>query len=500
MTATAATIEYQYRTFDFAYRFKQKNDQCIGLKIYDVSEKMVFSLPNIQMPKATLSEESITKILPILVQKGILPAQYLPSAPKEDAEETPAPLPNSPPAPPPSSTATISSDSLDPQTLTRLQELSQKSKAIFDAAELTEQQSIQAVIHNPHAIHSLITSQKKEEQALGELALLRGKEQSYKYYQTFYQKFTGICLASYTIKCGMVDNAKKDTSGYISSILGLVGKNSLIPIPGLAIITGILKLKNIKNNHHAVAHLALFFADLDQSLRDIKTAARILTREREGDILTLKPQGKLTGAINAIQDWFTADESNKPVVVKAAEDCQTFLGAILAQELQPQASPEEVVSHILGRALSKPAPVAPLPPSLHVTTAASASTPLVDAASKEEFQRLEEELKAIKAERKAEKREMQEIKRKAGLAHAMTELAFGPLMDDGTQIQFQDQADPTKAKSPAHVLLHTMNRTVQEMKSRTDQNSLAIAATQEQVVHIEQRQDDLETKQKTKKK
>jgi hypothetical protein len=496
--------QYQFRTFDYLYSFKVRDPENIKVKIYDLSRTFLaektFSFADVQMPKTTiLSQVNALQILQLLITKDPTLKKFDPNLPKTVPTESPAPqIPSS--SPPVSPSPSSPSVELDPSLLATLQQFSQKSQAILEAAELREKSAIQTVISHPDALHNMITTHQEEGQALEEFLAIQQKEKSYKYYLTFYQKLTGVCLASFTIKCGMVENAHQDNSSYIGEALNCAGK--VIPVvgSGLQIIAGIIKFKNIKANHLAVAHLMQFFADLDHSLRMIKTIARILTREQEREIHALQPLGKVARATHAIKDWFTADESTNPIVIQAIEDCQRLLAAILAQELLPTISPKEIVSFILGRPLSQPDP-APTPRPVLVAS----SAPSQDTASKDEMQRLKDEIAALKAQQQASEARERETQRRLREAHtiattasmraAVAADALGlDISGEGALVQMtaQDYSDPATQRG---AFARLVMREIRFMKDELHQTMTSTAILQEEVTHGGQRLDRVEEKQ-----
>jgi hypothetical protein len=518
MTTAAISQNYQYRNLDFAYHFKVK-DGNITLKVQDTAEKILhktppFTFKTLQLPKDSLTDETVLKILPILVQKGLLPAQYFPATPQAESD-TPASTPSpSLPSSPSLSSPPSSPEAIDQATLTQLQTFSQKSEALYKAIQLSEAEAIHAVAQNPHSIAHLIASQKQEEQILGELLLLQQhKPDIYQsYYLPLYQKATGICLATYTIKSGMVENANSSMAGKLSKgassagkFLDVAGKTldqvgNVVPIvgPGLKILGALLQLKNIRDNHKAIAHLTRYFADLDTSLKHLKAVALLLVREREAELLVLKPQGKVKKAINAVKEWFTAEELTNPLVIEAGEDCEKLLIAILTQQLKAGATPEEAVSTILKRPLSKPQPVVV---AAAVQAAAKSmitipSTSPSDAASKSEVERIQRELETLKAKSAAEEAGKRDLQRQIQLLHAYMEAAFGPLVDDGLQLRLQALTDAaaTKGLSPIQALLYALTTIMHETKTHTAQQDLAIAVMQEKLESVVQKQEAQEAK------
>ena len=67
----------QYSTFDYRYRFKISGDQ-ITLKIFDVFQRVVFTLKNCQVSEADKRPSSAAREL---ISKGFIPDKYFPRAP-----------------------------------------------------------------------------------------------------------------------------------------------------------------------------------------------------------------------------------------------------------------------------------------------------------------------------------------------------------------------------------------------------------------------------------
>lgn len=525
MTKQVDVHHYQYRTLDHAYHFKlREEEQTLTLKVNDISgqnlHKVTTPLAPLSLKSLTLSDATVTQLVPLLIQKGLLPAKYTlePVAPSQAPTSPVTPAPSDPEAP--------NSPALDSATLNNLQAIAKRQVTLFKAADLATNQALQAVALNPQTITQLIHSQKEEDQALGELTLLKTQQPDIytHYYLNFSQKLTAICLASYTIKSGIVDNTDTNISGYLSqgtdyagqilekasTALEAVGEVAPIIGPGLKIIGALLKLKNIRDNNYAIAHLTRYFADVQTSLKNIKTLARLLTREREAELKTLKPQAGFKKAFAALKEWYTAEELTNPLSVQAGEDAETLLTAILTRKLPEETTPEQEAAHILGRPLKAAppsiAPLSPTPSVISITSVSSPSSPSPDAASRAELEQLRKQLEALETkahkealEKEKLQRQVEEASKKAQTAHAYTEAAFGPLLDTGYQLQLQDSQDPTKKVSPGQALLKGMNANIAELKARFDILSQTVAANAETQDSHTQRIDQIEAKQAKKK-
>lgn len=464
--------QFQYLTFGFRYYFKRKKGEILSIKICNPSKEVLFKgkfpCAQIQGSAESFSEESAATILSLLVAQKKMPERFLPSIPKAAIVYASQPQ-----------EAVGSSDPLDPKTVQMLQELSKRSQALFEALEADEEQNIQKVlIDNKGALYNLLFSQNQEDQALAEVMQFQRKGSPYKYYQTFQQKLTGVCIAASAIQSGMVENARVTPSGYVAKVLGEAGQAIPVAGYGLRIISQIFKLKNIRDNHREISRLTHFFADFNQSLHNIKTIARILTREQEKEILQCA--GKPAGMIAVLKDWFTGDESTNPVIVKAAEDCQTFLVGILAGELSSQASPEETVSHILRRSLSKTVPPLASPASLPAPPISHA-----DLARRDEVERLRAELEVLKREGVLREKRLEEAEKRAARAHAAAEALFGPI-DDGDQLRLQSlsERDSSGARAPFRAIRATVDR----LEDCARNAALAAAEALERVNALEEKQ------------
>lgn len=484
MTSVTTVQEYQYRTLEYAFHFKVKSDQSVVFKVYDIAgqrlHKQNFLLADVKLPKATLSEENVPPLLPLLVQKNLLPKQYLPTAPsKEEPIQSPLSKQSAPVSP-----STI----IDQDTLLTLQELSLKSQALFSAAELAEQEALRTVTNNPRAIEQLIYSQRQEEQAVGELLLLKQKPKPYKYYQTFYQKLAGVCLATYSIKSGMVDNAQTNAPGYVGKFLDCAAEGIPVAGTGLKVISAIFKLKNMQDNNRAILRLTHFFADLEESLRDIKTMARILAREQEKELSSLKPLGHIQKAYHAVKEWFLADETTDPIVIKAVEDSEKLLSAVLTENLT-DTNPEKAVFYLLGRSVK--------PSATRIEPSITVVSPPISPASAEDLHRLKEQHDKELADLKEQIKQLEAISKKKNPA-ALDNEVFGPVGEDG-QAQLQLTALQNRFEATQNSRGFISHQEFTEMKIRLQTVETTAAVLEEKSNAFDKRMDKVE-KQPPKKK
>lgn len=488
-------LSVQYHTPDYNYLISIKTDQKAVIKVYDAFLRQVlkkeFTAQDLQLPKLTISRAAFPEILALLVNKNCLPAQYFQAPQKPNQRdcqrEIGVLMTGTAPVLQVVTPPTAPSDALDAATLQTLREMSQKSKAIFEAAELREHESIKMVQHNPKALQSLIAGKNEEERALGIRLDIQKKPKLDSYYQTFYQKLTGICLACYNIKSGMVDNAQQTTSDYAAKALDFVGNS--VPLLGTAakIISGIISAKNMKDKNQAMAIMCRFFADLDVALQNIKTIARELTMQQEQMIETLKPHGKAKQILTNLKDWFTADESNNPIAVRAIEDCEKLLTAVVTEEIPAGASVDKILYYMLGET-SKPQARST---SIEATIEITSSSAIVTEDNANRFQREQEEKTnylIAQMQRDYEQRiqkaedEAREARKAAHAAAKIAEsasknakhakdvldLVHGPLhivadKDGRAQLRGQDNAIPEEGNSVLQQLLRKNNEQDQRL-------------------------------------